>query len=114
MENEPPVGAETALPISSDMRFSMDFMSSSLETSDDLQLSRKLLASRSACRKFGGYAGELMDQNDLKACGLAVSGQTNTVHLKINDSFFLHELVLSVFKRMTVFKRMSVSSNTNK
>jgi hypothetical protein len=55
-----------------------------------------------------------MDQNDLKACGLAVSGQTNTVHLKINDSFFLHELVLSVFKRMTVFKRMSVSSNTNK
>lgn len=48
MENDPPIGADTLLPINRDMRFSIDLMSSSLEISDDLQLSRKLLASRSA------------------------------------------------------------------
>ena len=60
MENEPPVGAETHLPISKDILFSMDLMSSSFDMSLSLQLSRKLLASSSACRKLGGYAGELM------------------------------------------------------
>ena len=31
MEKEAPVGAETALPISSEMRFSIEWMSSSFE-----------------------------------------------------------------------------------
>ena len=60
IENEPPMGADTHLPISKETRFSIDLINSSLEISDDLQLSRKLLASRRACRKLGGYAGELI------------------------------------------------------
>jgi hypothetical protein len=38
----------------------MDLMSSSLGISDDLQLSRKLLASISAWKKLGGYAGDVI------------------------------------------------------
>lgn len=60
MEKEPPVGAETALPIRREMRFSMDMMSSSFVISLPLQLFKKLLVSKRACRKFGGYAGELI------------------------------------------------------
>lgn len=54
MENEAPVGAETVLPISREIRFSIEWMSSSLVISLVLHDSRKLLVSRSACRKFGG------------------------------------------------------------
>jgi hypothetical protein len=62
MENVPPMGADTHLPIRRESRFSMDLMSSSLGISDDLQLSRKLLASISAWKKLGGYAGDVIFQ----------------------------------------------------
>lgn len=54
MENDAPVGAETAFPIRRDSLFSMELMSSSLDSSFVLHASRKLLASSSACRKLGG------------------------------------------------------------
>ena len=48
MEKEPPVGADTLLPISRERRVSIDLMSSSLDISEVLQPSKKLLASSSA------------------------------------------------------------------
>jgi hypothetical protein len=53
-EKEAPVGAEMLLPISRERRFSIDLISSSLEMSLTFDVSRKLLASNSACRKLGG------------------------------------------------------------
>jgi hypothetical protein len=54
IEKEPPVGAETAFPINRDMRFSIEIRRSSLDIPLVLQLSKKLLVSKRACRKFGG------------------------------------------------------------
>lgn len=54
MAKDAPVGAETALPMSKEIRLSMDSISSSLDMSDVRQEWRKLLASSRACKKFGG------------------------------------------------------------
>jgi hypothetical protein len=51
---DPLMGVEMLLPMSSEMRLSMELISSSFAMSDVLQLSRNLLVSRRACRKLGG------------------------------------------------------------